>query len=469
MLGTSHSLLPVLVGRFFIGIAAAFAAISAVPYLREIAPHRYGGRFASTYEVFVVVGILLANIISLFVYDKQGSWRHIFLLPVAFAAVQAAAMWFVPESPSWLVQKGFTERATLALRRIYNDPEVVMDELNALKLINLTKSYGRFHTVVTVLRQYRYLLLIVVMVSLFNGLCGGSVFIAYLPLIFESHTDVGTLDALIMNACVGVVRLLATIASISLLDSARGGRRFLLLIGVALICVGQLLLAVSFLRSDQFPHINYMYVAGTCITVAGQGAGFGIVTSLLQTEMFPTLVRARAMSVAMTAQNLALYLVNYSFPRLIDLMGAETLFFSYTIAAVVALIVVFTFVPETKGKRPAEILASVVQPIDPMRQTETGASLQVGESMFLPRTQYDQQNKACTSSNSDGEQVARMEMSISNPMQVHAGVGADAAAIADVGGRSGEGMMGAGQTPPVVTIYPGSVFLARATSDDSEF
>lgn len=444
VLGTSHSLAPVLVGRFLIGVAAAFASISAVPYLREIAPHRYGGRFASTYEVFVVAGILLANVISVFVYDKQGSWRHIFLLPIAFAAVQAVAMWYIPESPSWLIQKGLTDRATAALRKIYNDPEIVVDELRALKLANLTKSHGRFSTVRDVLRQYRHLLLLVILVSVMNALCGTSVFVAYLPLVFETHTGITSHRALILNVLVGVVRVVATLGSISLLDSPRGGRRLLLLVGVAMICVGQLLLAVSFLRSE---HIADMYAVGTCVSVAGQSVGFGVVTSLLQTEMFPTLVRARAMSVALAIQSLALYGVNVSFPHLMRRWGAETLFFLYAACGVLAFILLFALVPETKGKRPAEILASVSHPENPTRQTETGTSMEKGQAVSFRR------NPALK-----GGVTLPIDGEVENPLRP-----------GPAGPRTGSGL-GLGQSPPVVTLYPApTYFPSRTETHDSDF
>jgi MFS family permease len=142
-----------LIGRILIGVAASFAASSSLPYLYEIAPPKYRGRFTSSYEISVSIGILVANIIN-FVVEKSNKWRTSFILPVIIACLQAFCLIFLPESVSWLINKGKLEQVSIVLSQMYVDPESAEDEFNSLKYKISKKINGNFNFFIKVIKLY---------------------------------------------------------------------------------------------------------------------------------------------------------------------------------------------------------------------------------------------------------------------------------------------------------------------------
>lgn len=142
-----------LIGRILIGIAASFAASSSLPYLYEIAPPKYRGRFTSSYELSVTIGILVANLIN-FVVEKSNEWRTSFILPVIIACLQAFCLIFLPESASWLINKGKLEQVSIVLSQMYIDPESAEDEFNSLKYKISRKINGNYNLLKQVIKLY---------------------------------------------------------------------------------------------------------------------------------------------------------------------------------------------------------------------------------------------------------------------------------------------------------------------------
>ena len=368
LLGIGNNIEEILLGRLLVGIAAAFSTVSAVPYLKEIGPFRYNGRFSSIYEVMFVFGILIANVVNLAVYKRANSWRHVFLLPILFGAIQSWCMYYIPESPSWLIQKGFVEKATKALEQIYNDPEIINDELTSLKLANITKNKGTFQTVVYLLTQYKPALIVVIIISIFDGLCGGSVFYSYFPSMLQQYTTIPTIITLQYNVYLAIIRVCTTCYAVSRLDSVNGGRRLLLLRGISLIIIGQLCMCTMFYQDCNsntaskhcWKQINNVFIISSGLVVIGQAIGFSIVLHLLQTEMFPTIIRSRAMGISMIVQNISLFMINITFLPLIDRYNIQRIFLCYSICAIIGIIIIYYTLPETRNMRPLDILQLII-------------------------------------------------------------------------------------------------------------
>jgi MFS family permease len=144
------------------------------------------------------------------------------------------------------------------------------------------------------------------------------------------------------------------------------GRRVLLLWGVVLITVGMLILGVGF--SAGFDSSVGLFVVAACIITAGYSLGFGPVCWILQSEMFPTAIRGRAVAISVVVSNLAQFLINFSFLPLQSKISEEGVFFFFFAIGIFGILFVLFFIVETKETEPAVILAELKrQRQDPCR------------------------------------------------------------------------------------------------------
>ena len=247
---------------------------------------------------------------------------------------------------------------------IYNDPEIISDELTSLKLSNVTKSNGTFQTVLYLLGQYSPALVVVIMISVFDGLCGGSIFYSYFPSMLQTYTTIPTIVTLQYNVYLAIIRVITTCYAVSRLDSVNGGRRLLLLRGVSLILIGQLCMAVVFFKdcnSDTaalhcWQSVNALFIISSGMVVIGQAIGFSIVLHLLQTEMFPTVIRSRAMGISLIIQNISLFTINVTFLPITNRYNIQIIFICYSLCALIGFLLIYFKLPETRNTKPLDIL-----------------------------------------------------------------------------------------------------------------
>jgi MFS family permease len=132
------------------------------------------------------------------------------------------------------------------------------------------------------------------------------------------------------------------------------GRKYLLLLGILVQALGHFLLFVAFALSSE---VNIaMYVIGSSLVLGGFSLGLGPITWLLQSEIFPTLIRGRAMGFSVIMRNLCEFLINFSFLSLAGLIGDHGIFLMFFILCLLAMLFVRFIFVETKEKEPNEIL-----------------------------------------------------------------------------------------------------------------
>ena len=119
--GLANNLIILCIGRFLVGVASAVSGLADVPYLTEIAPAQYRGIISGQYEILVGAGIMLSFVLDLLFSTIGDGWRIAFVLPGIFAACQSLGMLLLPESPKWLISKGYLEEAKIALIDIYGE------------------------------------------------------------------------------------------------------------------------------------------------------------------------------------------------------------------------------------------------------------------------------------------------------------------------------------------------------------
>jgi len=184
-----------------------------------------------------------------------------------------------------------------------------------------------------------------VLLMAFSQFCGINAIMYYSTKIFTT-SGVGVKDAFTASAIVGLVNLLFTFVAIALVDKA--GRRALLLVGLAAQVIALGVVGWMFHSGVQGVGLLVAIVA----FIAAFAMALGPVPWILCSEIFPTRIRGRAMSVATFTIWSACYIVAQTFPMLNDnpKIGPALTFWIYALCSLAGLVFVWALVPETKGR-----------------------------------------------------------------------------------------------------------------------
>ena len=347
----ASSLNEFVVWRILGGVGIGAASILAPMYIAEIAPSRMRGRLVTLYQLGIVLGILSAVFVNMLIqrsgteeWNLAMGWRWMFMAGAVPAVLFAAAIVAALESPRWLMKVGRAGEGLEVLARINGDA-IARTESETIQAA-LSLEEGRFSELFSG-GLLRALLLGVVLAGL-TQTSGITPVFSFLPSIFEA-AGTRTGDAFFQSVLVSFINLIFTLVALWLVD--RAGRRTLLLAGTALQTLAFGLVGALYLTGGYPLGI----LVGVMAFVAGHAVGNGVVCWVILSEIFPTKVRGRAMSVATTSLWIFAFLGNLVFPVMQKTVGNHGTFGLFAGMALVNVIFVLIFVPETKGLSLEEI------------------------------------------------------------------------------------------------------------------
>lgn len=347
--------------RFAGGLAIGMASLLAPIYIAEIAPARNRGRLVSLNQMAIVSGILLAYFVNWSLsYLGPGAWRWMFAAAAVPSAVFLAALFFVPESPRWLAERGRDREALAVLARV-NGRIAALDLLSEIQAAIHEETGSLAELLQPGLCRAT---LLAVALAVLQQVTGINTVLFYGSVIFKEHVGGQTDTAAIgYNVAVGLVNFLATIAALVAID--RLGRRPLLMLSASVMAFCQAALGAAFLLQ---PPPALLVLAIMLVCVAAFAVGLGPGTWVLLAEIFPNRVRGRAMSIATVALWVACFALTMTFLTLVRWLTASGAFWLYGAMCVVETVLVWRWLPETRGrtleqietfwKKPAAILQS---------------------------------------------------------------------------------------------------------------
>ncbi|BBE17175.1 D-xylose proton-symporter XylE [Aquipluma nitroreducens] len=334
--------------RIIGGIGVGLASMLSPMYIAEISPAESRGKLVSFNQFAIIFGMLVVYFVN-YAIAKQGDdnwlnsigWRYMFGSEMIPAALFLILLFFVPETPRYMVLKGQDSKALRVLEKI-NGPQLGAKVLEDIKQTLSTTSGKLF--------SFGFFIVVVgILLSAFQQFIGINVVLYYAPEIFKNMGS-GTDTALLQTIIVGIINLSFTVVAIMTVD--KFGRKPLMIIGALGMAFFMFALGFSFFfQQVGIGALIYMLGYVACFAVS-----WGPVVWVLLSEIFPNRIRGRAMAVAVAAQWISNYLVSWTFP----LMNKSTFLvntfhngFAYWIYGVMGLIAAWfmiKYVPETKGK-----------------------------------------------------------------------------------------------------------------------
>ncbi|KAJ0411011.1 hypothetical protein ATCC90586_003613 [Pythium insidiosum] len=290
----------IFLGRLCVGVACGVVTNTVPILLNEISPPDMRGRITSFHQLLLTIGMLTTGVLGFAVVANVPSgWRYLNAFIALPAVTQLMFMAWVPESPWWLMKHKGRDAARRTLLYLRNSGssdcrDAIEAEVSSIALAMETDAAAR-HVEWSDLWQYKSVVAMGAIMVFFQAMTGINTVMLYSGRIFHFA---GVTNPFLATAVVGVVNVLVTVVSVSLVDSF--GRRPLLLYGTALMIVALLALSTSLLYlNDNLKLQGLLAVTAVLLFVAGFAVGLGAVVWVLLADITPVAIRSRAFSIFM--------------------------------------------------------------------------------------------------------------------------------------------------------------------------
>ncbi len=370
--GISGTSIEFITYRVLGGLAVGAASVMAPAYIAEVAPAHLRGRMTSIQQVAIISGLFMAFLSNFLLADAAGSstnewllgfeaWRWMFWMELIPASIFLVVLFFIPESPRYLVVRGKTGEAGKVLARVsgYSKAQAKIEEIkNSLaadhrpRLADLFSGAGRLRPIVWV----------GIGLATFQQLVGINVIFYYGAVLWQAAGFTES-DALLINITSGAMSLASVTLALILID--RIGRKPILLIGSVGMAITLGIVTYAFSTGtllaggsvDLTSENGILALLSANAYVMFFNFSWGPVMWVMLGEMFPNQIRGSGLTVAGFFQWISNFAISMTFPIMlgaaaIGLVGAYGF---YTVCAVISIFFVFFFVSETRGKELEEM------------------------------------------------------------------------------------------------------------------
>jgi sugar porter (SP) family MFS transporter len=340
--------------RFIGGIGVGASSVIGPMYIAEIAPAHLRGRLVTAFQLNIVAGILLSYFSNYWIAQiiENDAWRWMLGVISIPSIIFFFLIFFIPDSPRWLVLKGRIEEAKYVFRRIGSENplrEVHEIEASIENKLGVTRN-------VLFSSMYRIPIILAILVALFNQLSGINAIMYYAPRIFEM-VGYAQSSALLQSVSVGVTLFVFTVLGMFLVDKV--GRKKLLLTGsVGMVLFLAMVAKTVFNATSEGSIWMLIYLSGF---IAFFSFSQGTVIWVFISEIFPNSVRAKGQTLGSFTHWTAAVIISWLFPAISENNGGGWVFIFFSAAMVLQFIIVLKFFPETKGKTLEQIQKEMIK------------------------------------------------------------------------------------------------------------
>lgn len=353
-----------IVSRLIGGIGIGVISIAAPMYISEIAIAEYRGRLVSLYQLAITIGFLGAYLVNYLLLSLSHTahfsssalqlifvdevWRGMLGMESAPAILFFVWLFFIPESPRWLIIKNKRDKAQGILQKLFSNGEEVNEMIGNVSAAmkneektdwRLLFKPGIFTAVV-----------IGVCIAILGQFMGVNAVLYYGPSIFK---DAGMDDPLFCQVLVGVVNTVTTIIAMFIIDKV--GRKKLIYYGVSGMILSLLATAFYFSFADTLGLSVYFMLSSFLFYVFCCAISISAVVWVLLSEMYPNSVRGLAMSIAGFALWIGTFLIGQLTPWMLETLSPSGTFVLFAMMCVPYMLIMWKCVPETAGMSLEEI------------------------------------------------------------------------------------------------------------------
>ncbi|MBI5009478.1 MAG: sugar porter family MFS transporter [Bacteroidia bacterium] len=356
------------IARILGGVGIGVASVISPMYIAEISIPSFRGRLVSMYQLAITIGFLgaylanygllnysetlLAKGATEGLYNKifaTEAWRGMLGMEALPAIVFLAVLFFIPESPRWLIVKGKEARASVILQRIYGKEQAAVEIANVKNLISQeTDTNWRM----LLQPGFRMALFIGVALAMLGQLMGVNAVLYYGPTIFK-ESGLSSGDSLFYQVMVGLVNMLTTVLALIIIDKV--GRKQLVYWGVSGMIASLLLIGFYFSMGTELKLSQIYLLIFFLLYIFACAISICAVIFVLLSEMYPVKVRGAAMSIAGLSLWIGTYLIGQLTPFMLTTFTPAGTFFFFAVMCIPYILIVWKLLPETTGKSLEEI------------------------------------------------------------------------------------------------------------------
>lgn len=348
------------------GIGIGIVSIVSPMYISEISPARIRGTMVSLYQLAVTLGLLLAYLVNFVILSRSGDahfgspflqkvfsaqmWRGMLGSESVVTVLFLVVVFFIPESPRWLLVRGRDAEAHRVFRRLRKTDEGALEEFSATR----ASIEGEVRSEWKVLREpgIRKAVLYGSAIAILGQFMGVNAVLYYGPDIF-ADAGLASRDSSFSTVLVGLVNMLTTVLAVFIID--RVGRKKLIYYGVSSMIACLVLIAFYFAFAPGLGLSPVFLLVFFLLYIFSQAISISAVVFVLLSEMYPNRARGVAMSVAGFALWVGTYLIGQFTPWCMNRLTPAGTFLFFAVMCLPYLWIMWKKIPETTGRTLEEI------------------------------------------------------------------------------------------------------------------
>ena len=309
-------------------------------YIAEVSPPEVRGRMVAINQLTIVLGQVITHFENFKLREiGPDAWRWMFGLGMIPSALFLIGVFFVPESPRWLLRAGREDSSRKILERIGDSNFVnktigdIRQTLHGEVKTNFRHAFGK---------AVLPIIMIGIGLAVFQQFCGINVVFNYTTNIFKS-IGASSSEQLLQAVYISLANLIFTIVAMALVD--KWGRKPLMLIGAGGLAI--LYIIIGFILNSGSGNGLSLFIL---LAIGTYAMSLAPLTWVLISEIFPNSIRGVATSVAVISLWFAYFILVLTFPIIEKAFGDAVAFWGYAVICILGFLFLFKKLPETKGK-----------------------------------------------------------------------------------------------------------------------